>query len=350
MPEARLAYNPPQDELPGDQDSQHSQEQPQVPCRSDALKLLRDVESWGEMTGTVSPLDQRPGLETGEQLSLFKIIAMSEEALGASARRMLQELICFPPKPATFSEQLALASSGEPSGALDELLDAGLVETAGPNRYRMHRSIVRYGESRAHDSSIRRRFVQEVAAHVRDLICQPQKLEPDVPLVQRAPEFAEQDGLVADWVQIAQHYYQYLSRAGLYRQAIPMIEAAVAAAAQEQRASDLLTLSNDLGAAYQHIGDYSAARERYERAHALDGELQQEDAICAALQGLGAVEFSRGNFGSAEDAYREGLKLAVKAGLPERRAGFLSNLGILAVSQANPAKAKELFAEGLTLA
>lgn len=317
---------------------------------SKALKDLRDIERWGEIGGAVSPLDQRPGMEIGEELSLFRVIAMSVEILGRGAQRMLRALACFPPKPATFPESLALASSGESSDDLDELVDAGLVEAAGDDRYRIHGAIRQYAATKSEDSEIFYRFVEAVTTYMKDHAADPLRFALEVPVIQGAMVLAEQEELVSAWIQIAHHFFHYLNRVGLYQQAISVLTPAHEAAENEGELSDELMLSNDLGTAYQRLGEYATAREYYKRSRRLAEDLGQTDAICAALQGLGAAAFSQGEFDKANQVYQEGLSLAKESELLHRQAGLLSNLGTLAVSKGELDEARIFYEHGLILA
>ncbi len=77
-------------------------------------------------------------------LSLQAAIAFSDERVSQQAQEALRLLSVFPAKPNTFSEQAALAITGAPVEVFDQLSDAGLLESGGPDRYSLHRCIVDY--------------------------------------------------------------------------------------------------------------------------------------------------------------------------------------------------------------
>ncbi|MBV9256775.1 MAG: helix-turn-helix domain-containing protein, partial [Ktedonobacteraceae bacterium] len=73
--------------------------------------------------------------------SLQATIAISDRRLSALAQATLRALALFPPKPNSFSEEGALAVSGTQVETLDELWDAGMLESSGAGRYTLHQTI-----------------------------------------------------------------------------------------------------------------------------------------------------------------------------------------------------------------
>jgi transcriptional regulator with XRE-family HTH domain len=80
--------------------------------------------------------------------SLAAALAISYRRLSREARQALTCLATLPPKPQTFHE----TSLGQQVSAhtLDELLDAGLLESAGPDSYTLHPVIAEYARSYSH--------------------------------------------------------------------------------------------------------------------------------------------------------------------------------------------------------
>jgi hypothetical protein len=109
-----------------------------------ALARLRQVEERLQLTIPQAPLERHTGLPEGTPLSLAALIGMSYWLLDEAAQQALMRLSTFPAKPQSFSEEAALAVSGAPVEILDNLVDTGLLESAGPGRYMLHRTIADY--------------------------------------------------------------------------------------------------------------------------------------------------------------------------------------------------------------
>ena len=84
----------------------------------------------------------------------------------------MRALAVFPPKPNTFAEEAAVTVSALPVETLDELTDAGLLESSGPERYTLHQTIADYARTHVTDESVTGRlvdyFVTYVEAHAAD--------------------------------------------------------------------------------------------------------------------------------------------------------------------------------------
>ena len=71
----------------------------------------------------------------------------------------LHALAVFPAKPNSFSEEAAEVVSAQPATVLDVLSDAGILESSGPGRYTLHRTISDYALTYVPDSGAYERFV-----------------------------------------------------------------------------------------------------------------------------------------------------------------------------------------------
>ncbi len=83
-----------------------------------------------------------PSLKGKNNISLEVVIGVRYEALNDNGRQMLRAISIFPPKPNTFSEDAA-SEVAATSGKIfrDQLVDAGLVEDVGGDRYTLHQTI-----------------------------------------------------------------------------------------------------------------------------------------------------------------------------------------------------------------
>src|SRR5438045_1572572 len=125
-----------------------------------ALTRLSDAEERlhiGEPHGLV---DRHTSLPLDTPISLKSIIAVSDHHLSQKASAALYALSVFPAKPNSFSEEAALAIANCSIEVLDVLIDVGLLESSGSERYALHQTIADY--ARVH--------LQENAAHERLMI------------------------------------------------------------------------------------------------------------------------------------------------------------------------------------
>ncbi|HZR39230.1 MAG TPA: NB-ARC domain-containing protein [Ktedonobacteraceae bacterium] len=109
-----------------------------------ALTQLQQAEERLQLEQPLAGLEHDPRLQAGTPLTLQAIIRLSDAILDETARQSLYALSVFPAKPATFSEEAALAVMAAPAEVLDQLVDVGLVESRGPDRYTMHQTIADY--------------------------------------------------------------------------------------------------------------------------------------------------------------------------------------------------------------
>ncbi len=122
--------------------------QGQVRRRDAALAGLADAERRLKIGEVRSPLEGQPSLPGDAPLSLEVVIGLSDDGLSEAARGALRRLGWFPPRPGTFGVSSALSVVAAPN-ALDELVDSGLVEPAGEERYSLHPIVSDYARSRS---------------------------------------------------------------------------------------------------------------------------------------------------------------------------------------------------------
>ena len=103
-------------------------------------------------------------------LSLREAILWSERQLNEQSQAALHLLSVFPSKPNTFSEQAALAITEAPVEVLDQLYDAGLLESREPGRYSLHRCIIDYAALHVDRQFAERRFVKYLSEFVETCV------------------------------------------------------------------------------------------------------------------------------------------------------------------------------------
>jgi DNA-binding XRE family transcriptional regulator len=107
-----------------------------------AFTRLQQAEVRLHLAHCSSP-DEPHSLEEETAVSLHMLLAASDKHLSPHARTAFYSLGVFLEKPASFSEEAALAITRCGSEVIDELTDAGLVETQG-ERYTLHQVIADY--------------------------------------------------------------------------------------------------------------------------------------------------------------------------------------------------------------
>lgn len=128
-----------------------------------ALARLCHAEERLQLTIPQAPLERHTGLPEGAPLSLEALIGMSYWQLDRTAQQVLARLSTFPPKPQSFSEEAALAVSAAPVETLDILIDTGLLETAGPGRYALHRTIADYAGAQQSGMLVQERLAETLS-------------------------------------------------------------------------------------------------------------------------------------------------------------------------------------------
>ena len=114
-----------------------------------ALQQLAERDARLNLSQPDEVLARRPGWDDDTPLSLLNVIRNSEDVLSEAARLAWQALALFEPKPNSFSEEAALAVCACDAPALDELVDAGLMEVDASGRYALHQTICDYARSEA---------------------------------------------------------------------------------------------------------------------------------------------------------------------------------------------------------
>src|SRR5947209_19743353 len=137
-----------------------------------ALTRLSDAEERlhiGEPHGLV---DRHTSLPLDTPISLKSIIAVSDHHLSQQASTALYALSVFPAKPNSFSEQAALAVANLDVATLDELMDAGLLESGDVNHYTLHQTVADYARSCLEEDAPFERLItyviELVEAHKKD--------------------------------------------------------------------------------------------------------------------------------------------------------------------------------------
>ena len=351
-------------------------------------------------------------------LSLHAAIAISAQRLSPPAYRALCALSVFPAKPASFTEEAALAVVGIVPGAdpvllpesvsivpdadlvpgacaesielLDELWDAGLLESNGPGRYCLHQTIVNYAQMQGEDSAAQQRLVHYMVAYVQEHERNYDMLEREANILWVAMGIAGRLEMCADLAQGAIALVPFMHVRGLYSRADLLLQQALYATLQLEdplaRATVLYHLADfaDLRGDYSHVeiyaqqgleltrrlsqqalesgflyllgcmwrkrGDYAQAKRLLAEGLSLARQLNDRERICHLLNGLGTVLYHQGDSAQARIYYTEALALARQTESPELISRQLASLSVLEQEQGRYAQAEAYSKEGIQLA
>jgi transcriptional regulator with XRE-family HTH domain len=150
--------------------------------------------------------------------SLDELIAVSTQHLSLAASATLPSLSLLPTHPDSFSETAMIAVTDTLVDILDELLDAGLLESSGSGHYYLHRAIVDYIHYHSDPpAEARRRLIDYglhyAIAHEDDFPA----LESEYGVIVKALEEAYQAEVNAKLVQGACAIVRFLYRRQSYR-------------------------------------------------------------------------------------------------------------------------------------
>lgn len=315
-----------------------------------ALSQLHNTERRLRVSMPIAPGERSPSLSDTTPLSLHAAIAISDQQLGPQAHAALCSLSVFPSKPNNFSEEAALAITQEPVEILDALWDAGLLESSGPSRYTLHRTIADYAQTQTQDLAAQQRLVNYMLPYIQTHQQDYEALELEASNILAALDAAVVLGMLHALIQGVTSLVPFMRVRGRYAQAEHYLQ-------QSLQATDVLADELSQMTVLRHLATFAELRgdnpqaERYsQQGLVLARQLGQIDAVSALLTTLGLAAFHRGDHAQAQACYEEGLLLAREFGTSDRICTLLSYLGEVALFQGNFTQAEMLCQEGLTLA
>jgi tetratricopeptide (TPR) repeat protein/transcriptional regulator with XRE-family HTH domain len=339
-----------------------------------ALSQLQNTERRLCLSMPVAPSERSPSLSDTTPLSLHATIAISDQQLDPQAHAALCSLSVFPPKPNSFSEEAALAITQEPVEVLDTLWDAGLLESSGPSRYTLHRTIADYAQTQTQDlAAMHSSSIQSSSNALQNALlgwemhCKERLVNYMLPYIQthqRDYEALEQEAnnilaaLDAAIILEMQHeliegtimLVPFMRVRGRYAQAEHYLQQALKATISLNDEERQTTVLRYLATFAELHGDNPLAERYSQQGLVIARRLNQIDAVSALLTTLGLAAFHRGDHAQAQTCYEEALSIARQLGTRERVCTLLSYLGEVALFQGNFTQAEALCQEGLALA
>ena len=285
------------------------------------------------------------------RLSLSNVIALSETALDSSAQAALQALSVFPPRPNSFTEDAALAIADCDTRSLDALVDSGLLDLHGPDRYSLHATIAEYARIQlATVAEAEQATLLRLARYFIDLAVSQSLADSDLMNLLVALDAASNTADTALLIQGVNTACSFLESQGLYSEAREYLKQAVDTARTIGDNSALVRTLSNLGRVLHRSGDYPEADRCYQEALALAYNLESDEFISELFQGLGVVALTRGEYPRAESYFSDGLALARELSDPDRLSALLANMGSLKFQQGDLAAAESHFLEALEIA
>ena len=315
-----------------------------------AVEHLRHAHTRLQLSETRSLAERHPSLASGTTLSLQSVIAVSDQLLTEQARSALRALSLFPAKPNSFAEAAALEVCQAPAEVLDQLCDAGLLESNGPSRYMLHQTIADYARVSLTDPTASERLVRYYVGFVEENAGDHELLESEINNILAALEMAHALHRGEELIRGVCALADFLSIRGLYSLAEKHLRRAYEAAVKLGDTSRIVRTLRYLGPVVQAAGNLAQAEAFLLEGLKLARKAGDEKHICDLLRGLGGLEDDRGNLAQAVAYYSEGLELARKLGQLEQICYLLTGLGVLTGKRGDLAQSEAYLLEGLALA
>jgi tetratricopeptide (TPR) repeat protein len=313
------------------------------------LLALREAEARLRLTQPKSLLEQQHSPASAEWLSLQASISVSDGALDAAARQALRDLAFFPPKPNTFSEEAALTVAAMPTLVLDNLVDYGLIEHIGEDRYTLHQAITDYaryvrtdvnapdqGETLlAAGKRFARHFTQYMADHISDLNVFDLERHNFLTALGLAIEYQ----LWEEFSRGASALYSFLMNRGLYLETTQYVSNALALLSQTRHAERYKLLSAR-EISYDILGRREAQRRDLDALEELAETL--DDNRCRAEVALRCAVYAAAISDNTAILVNAQKAIALAQTIPDssfQAAGYL-RLGLLQRGSGNYADAK----------
>lgn len=315
-----------------------------------ALARLQNTEERLRLSMPTTPGERSPSLPENIPLSLQAMITLSAHQLSAQDHAALCALTVFPPKPNSFSEEAALTICQQPVETLNALWEAGLIESSGPQRYTLHRTIADYAKTQTNDPVAQRQLVNYMLPYIQNHEQDYESLELETSNIQAALDTSVALSMSQATLQGMTALVSFLRVRGRYSLANQYLQSALEAATVLEDPVGQMTVLRHMATFAELRGDYWQAEHFAQLGLVLARQLEQTDDMSALLSTLGLVAFHRGDHVQAITNLEEGLRLARQIGDSEQICTLLSELGRVAQSQGNYTQADAYYYEGLALA
>jgi tetratricopeptide (TPR) repeat protein len=307
-----------------------------------ALHRLRRADERLHLRESQHLIGGHPGLSAGAPLSLQVVIGMSDQQVSKEARAALRALAVFPPKPNTFAEEAAVTVSALPVETLDELTDAGLLESSGPGRYTLHQTIVDYARAHMTDESVTGRladyFVTYVEAHAADAMA----LDRESANISAALEAAFDHGMLPALVKGVHAFVPLLITRGHYAVAEAQLQRSLQSAQTLKDGASQAVAWFHLGKIAEQRGNYAQAQAHWQNSLLLARESEYRHIVAQTLGELGSLARVQGQLNQAHLLLAEALDILRQLGDQRGVADTLRRLALLVTEQGEPKRGRVL--------
>lgn len=279
-----------------------------------ALERLRSADGRLQLAEPQALVGGHPSLSAGTPLSLQVVIGISDQQVSEEAQATLRALAVSPPKPNTFSEEAATAVSAIPVEALDELTDAGLLESSGPERYTLHQTIADYARAHLADTNVFGRLVTYFVAYAEAHATDNAALDRESYNILAALEAAFEQGMRSDLVRGVHAFAPFLETRGLYTVAETHLQRAREAALSLNDAASQATAWLHLGSLMERRGDYVLAHDYWQNGLLLARQGRHNDLIAETLKELGNLARQQAQPEQAHQFFEEALAVSRQTG------------------------------------
>ncbi len=358
---------------------------------SHAIERLHSAEERLRLTQPLDPTEGISSVSGTTTFSLQAVIAVSDQHLTQEARLALRALAIFPPKPNTFQEEAALATASIAATTLDELTDAGLIESQGQGYYTLHQVIADYARTiDDRDTSVRKAVEERMVSFYVDLIQaqsqHPEALERDSQNILVAFEVARKRSLFTPLLDGVNAFAPFWIVRGQQKLAIHHLRTAQQIALQQgdtrnvaltwvhlgriaalhgnlaqadayygtglnyaRKSGDpraISTLLNRWCELMLSRGEHKRAKHYIKESWQLAQKLQDKRSSASALRGLGELANIRGDYKRSVACYKKGLQFARECEDDEMMSMLLQNLGSQASRRGDYSLAHQYYEEG----
>ena len=291
-----------------------------------------------------------PSLSVEETISLISIIGVSETALSDNARQGLYALSLFPPKPNSFSEAAAAAIIAQPLEVLDELVDAGLVESKGQDRYQVHQAIADYLTAQANPTAkVHQRFIDYYANWLTAVKTDPSLVELETDNILAAITLARKIKAKKLLVNLVTDFLPYLEKRSLWDLVDQLTPQAIAYAEEVADYRAAIILLDKLGRSLNVRQQRDKAHHYLRQATALARQHQEVELLVSLLAQRSQLADAAGDIDLAREFLHEALSLSEATAYWHGVGLSLGYLGRLAL-QNEPAQAPLYLDKALAIA
>ncbi len=315
-----------------------------------ALAELHDAEQRLHLNMSIPFIERSPNLPANISLSLHAAIDVSNQHLSSQAREALLALSVFPAKPVSFSEDAALAVTGTSVEVLDELSDAGLLESSRSGRYSLHQTIADYARTQRTGTTAYERLItygiEYAERQAKDAVALEQESSIILAALHAAYILGRHDELVRGICAIA----HFLQMHGVYTLTKLHLLDNYQATTPLRDAPSVTSPLLRLGKAMQTWGDDVRIETYLQEGLALAHVADDHERAATLLTSLGWLASEQGNYMQAEMYYQEGLAQVRQTGDRERVRALLAGLGWIAEKRGDCAQAETYLQEEIHLA